>query len=178
MSHFLLTAAGPDRQGLVAEASKRLYALGCNLEDSSMTRLQGEFAMLLIFSAPPKADPKVLEKDLRSLEKLGMKIFLKPLSSREHAAPPSGGTTRLVTVYGGDRRGIVSRVTGALAEKGFNITDLATHRTGGEAAGYILYIEGEAPEGLSDDALAEALRKGVEDPQLTVTVKSLHASAL
>lgn len=178
MSHFLLTAAGPDRPGLVAEVSKHLFGLGCNLEDSSMTRLQGEFAMLLIFSAPPQADAAALEKDLKALEKMGMKVILKPLSAPEQKAPPASGNPRLVTVYGSDRRGLVSKITAALAGKGFNITDLSTHRTEAESAGYIVYIEGEAPRSVSDDALTSALREGVADPGLTVTVKSVDASPL
>jgi glycine cleavage system transcriptional repressor len=52
MKRYLLTAAGRDRPGLVAAVSKILFEEGCNLEDSAMTRLQGEFAILLILSGP------------------------------------------------------------------------------------------------------------------------------
>ena len=173
MAHYLLTAAGPDRPGLVADVSKLLFGLGCNLEDSSMTRIQGEFAMLVIFSAPPAAKPLTPAK-FKPLTKRGIRITLKPLTPKERRAPSSTGRTRIVAVYGPDKPGIVHRATEALAGRGFNITDLSTHRTEGETPGYILYIEGEAPEAVSDDELAKALREGV-DPALTVTVKPVES---
>ena len=53
MTHrWIVTVLGKDRPGIVAGATKVLYAIGANLEDSAMTRLAGEFAILLIFSAP------------------------------------------------------------------------------------------------------------------------------
>ena len=41
---WIVTALGQDRPGIVAGVTKVLYDLGCNLEDSAMTRLEGEFA--------------------------------------------------------------------------------------------------------------------------------------
>ncbi len=43
---FAITAIGKDRPGIVAGVSKALYDLGTNIEDSSMTILSGEFAMI------------------------------------------------------------------------------------------------------------------------------------
>lgn len=176
MAHYLLSAAGADRPGFVAQVSAALFAQGCNLEDSAMTRLQGEFAMLVIFSAPADAKPDALAAALKDLEKDGLRVFLKPLAAAERNAPKTNGRSRLVTVYGSDRPGIVSRVTETLAKQKFNITDLATHRTEGASAGYILYVEGEAPETVTDDALTRALSEQADG--LTVSVKALDSSSL
>jgi glycine cleavage system transcriptional repressor len=178
MAHYLLTAAGPDRPGLVAGVSKILFGLGCNLEDSSMTRLQGEFAMLVIFSSPAAAKPSSLTSRLKSLAKKGVRIELKALGPKERRAPSSKGKPRLVTVYGEDKPGIVYHVTEALAHCDFNVTDLNTHRTEGETAGYILYIEGEAPGCVSDQELADVVLEETEDLGLTVSVKPLESSPL
>jgi glycine cleavage system transcriptional repressor len=163
---------------MAARASKLLFSLGCNLEDTAMTRLQGEFAMLLIFSAPEGARPDGLAGALKALEEDGVRVFLKPLEARERREPATTGVQRLVTVYGGDRPGIVSRVTEALAEGGFNVTDLATHRTEGPQAGYILYIEGEAPASVPDDKLVALLKAKTEGLGLTASVKTLDAEPL
>ena len=41
MTHrWIVTALGKDRPGIVAGVTKVLYQLGCNLEDSAMTRLE------------------------------------------------------------------------------------------------------------------------------------------
>lgn len=179
MKRYLLTAAGRDRAGLVAAVSKILFENGCNLEDSAMTRLQGEFAVLVIFSGPARATG--VERALRALgKKLGLAVQLRPLTARESRAPKSADNAVLVTVYGADRPGIVHRVTDLLSRAKVNITDLTTHRTAapGHPSGYILLIEGEAPEGLTPVSLEDTLRAGVASPALTVGVKPLARQAL
>ncbi len=85
----------------------------------------------------------------------------------------------MVSVYGADRPGIVYHVTDRLARAKVNITDLSTHRTNtGKSAGYILYIEGELPRGLTPESLLSALRDGAAAWGVTVQVKPLAASAL
>lgn len=179
MKRYLLTAAGRDRPGLVAGVSKILFDHGCNLEDSAMTRLQGEFAMLLIFSAPARTAG--VEKALRTLgKKLKLATQVKLLSTVETRAPVAGGNAVLVTVYGADRPGIVHRVTQQLAEAKVNITDLTTHRTDapGGPSGYILYVEGEIPNGLTAPTLESALQAGVADLGVTLRVKPLTTQTL
>jgi len=179
MKRYLLTAAGRDRAGLVAAVSKILFDNGCNLEDSAMTRLQGEFAVLVIFSGPARATG--VERALRALgKKLGLAVQLKPLTARESRAPKNADNAVLITVYGADRPGIVHRVTHLLSRAKVNITDLTTHRTAapGRPSGYILYIEGEAPDGLAPAALESPLRAGVAQLGVTVGVKPLASQAL
>ena len=61
---LLLSAIGHDRPGIVSGLSKVLYEHGCNLEESSMTRLAGEFACILIVTPPPGLDLAVLQRGL------------------------------------------------------------------------------------------------------------------
>ena len=46
-----MSAIGKDRPGIVADLAELIFEHGCNLEDSSMTILGGEFAVLLLFTA-------------------------------------------------------------------------------------------------------------------------------
>ena len=48
---FALSAIGRDRPGIVADLAELIYECDCNLEDSSMTMLGGEFAVLLLLSS-------------------------------------------------------------------------------------------------------------------------------
>src|SRR4030065_172696 len=48
MGHFSVSVLGKDRPGIVAEVSRILYELGCNIEDSTCTILSGQFAMILV----------------------------------------------------------------------------------------------------------------------------------
>jgi glycine cleavage system transcriptional repressor len=175
MTRYLLTASGKDRPGLVEAVAKILFEEGCNLEDSAMTRLQGEFAVLLILSGP--ARPAGLEKKLKTMgRRLSLAVQLKPLARRKNRAPANNPL--LISVYGADRPGIVYRVAALLAKARVNISDLSTHRTEGKAPGYILYLEGEAPAGLSQESLEASLSAGTAGLGVTVSVKPIAAQAL
>jgi glycine cleavage system transcriptional repressor len=178
MKQYLLTAAGRDRPGLVAAVSKILFEEGCNLEDSAMTRLQGEFAILLIFSGP--ATTATLEKKVKALgKKLGLAVHLKPLSRRETQSASGSAERVLVSVYGADRPGIVHRVTQFLAQSKVNLSDLSTHRTEGKGtSGYILYLEGEIPTGATPQGLEQGLRKSLSEMGVTVSVKPVSSQPL
>lgn len=178
MKQFLLTAAGRDRPGLVAAVTKTLFEMGCNLEDSAMTRLQGEFAILLIFSGP--GSRAALARRLTALgRKNGLVTHVKELTSRESRAPKIPAQRLLVTLYGADQPGLVYRATRLLAQAKVNISDLSTHRTEGRgASGYILFIEGEAPAGITAAALERRLRQTLAVPGVTLHVKPIAATAL
>ena len=47
---FALSAIGRDRPGIVADLAQLIYDCDCNLEDSSMTILGSEFAVLLLLT--------------------------------------------------------------------------------------------------------------------------------
>ena len=47
---FALSAIGRDRPGIVADLAELIYECDCNLEDSSMTILGSEFAVLLLLT--------------------------------------------------------------------------------------------------------------------------------
>ena len=47
---FIMTAFCKDRPGIVADITETIYENGCNLEDSTMTSMLDEFAIILLFS--------------------------------------------------------------------------------------------------------------------------------
>ena len=47
MKRILITVSGKDKPGIIAKVTGLLYARGCNLEDVSMTLLEGQFAMMM-----------------------------------------------------------------------------------------------------------------------------------
>jgi glycine cleavage system transcriptional repressor len=61
-----VTAVGQDRPGIVAEFSGVLYRFGCNLEESTMTRLRDEFAMLLLVRLPEGGALAALQSTLEN----------------------------------------------------------------------------------------------------------------
>lgn len=149
--HFLLWASGEDKSGIVSAVTKALFDHGMNLEDSSMMRLGSEFGIFLIFTARSSEAAVRLEESLVSVRRgLKLSIGMKKISARQAAFKKKPGQPYLVSVHGPDRPGIVARVTGVLAKRGFNITDLSTHRTtSGAKPGYVLFIEGEVKRAAS-----------------------------
>ena len=152
-SQAILTVIGQDRPGIVSAVSQALYNAGCSIEDASMMRLGGYFAIMQVLRYP--ADLGSVEAALDSAtKKLDLKMHLDPVAPYSGAAeiPPNCR----VTVFGADHPGIVAHVTGALAEVGFNIIDLNSHLSGGEDRPvYIMTIQGSAPGGV--DAVEAAL---------------------
>jgi len=166
MTHrWIVTALGKDRPGIVAGVTKVLYQLGCNLEDSAMTRLEGEFAIMLIFSAPVRVSAERLQKAFASIERqLKLVIHLKALSAQETRTTVQRAQSYLLSVYGADRPGIVYRVSEALAKAEINITNVETHRSRGSASRrspslYLMMIEVEVPRRIPAAWLEQQLRK-------------------
>jgi glycine cleavage system transcriptional repressor len=141
-----LTAIGRDRPGIVASLSKVLYEKGCNLEDSSMTRLKGDFAILLLIALPSGLSAGDLESALKASNR-DLTLSLRELSPDESGeGPASSSLPFTLMVYGVDHPGIVYRVAQEAAELKVNITDLRTHVT--QSAGndlYTLIMEVEVP---------------------------------
>jgi glycine cleavage system transcriptional repressor len=191
---WIVTALGQDRPGIVAGVAEVLYRLGCNLEDSAMTRLEGEFAIMLIFSSPAGSSAQSLSRAFRPLERrLKLVVHLKPLTGRETRAPRPRGRPHVISVYGADRPGIVYRVSQLLARAGVNITDVHTHRSpstrsarsGSRAksrdagpALYAMLLEVELPGGRSPKAVEQRLRQAAKRLRVRLSLRPAEAAVL
>ena len=180
MPRWIVTALGQDQPGIVAAVTKVLYQLGCNLEDSAMTRLEGEFAIMLIFSMPQRIDEKTIHARFQPLErKLALAIHLKRLNAREAQAPRRRGQTHLISIYGADRPGIVFRVSEALARIGINITDVHTHRSTGRGPSlYLLLLEVEIPPRLLASSVKTQLARIAKQLRVELSLRPSQAAIL
>ncbi|MCG3205162.1 MAG: hypothetical protein KCHDKBKB_01881 [Elusimicrobia bacterium] len=144
MNYYLLSASGQDHPGFVAQITKILFDLNCNLEDSSMMRLGSEFAMFLIFTSRKNLAEK---KFIFKKNSFGMKLGIRKITKQQAQFQPAKKDSYIIRVHGKDQPGLVFHITDFLAKKKFNITDLRSHRSGlGQSHGYILFIEGETLE--------------------------------
>ena len=177
---WIVTALGQDRPGIVAGVTKVLYSLGCNLEDSAMTRLEGEFTIMLIFSSAATASEARLRAAFAPLQRrLGLAIHLKRLTRQETGAPHTRGAPHRISVYGADRPGIVFRVAELLARTGVNITDVHTHRSAGRAPSlYLLLLEVELPSRVTSGALERKLKQLGQRLAVQVSVQPSGADVL
>lgn len=162
-----MSALGADGPGIVAAVSGAVGEQGCNLEDSTMTILQGQFAILLVVTAPEGTTAGSLEAALRtSAERFDLVIAVRPLKDD----PPGAGSASAqdsealtVSVHGADRPGIVRAVADALAGRGGNVVDLSTQLVGDPGRPvYVLTLRAVAPAGSADDVADEVMRTAAE----------------
>ena len=183
-SRWIVTAFGKDRPGIVAGVAKILYQRGCNLEDSAMTRLEGEFAIMLIFSAGPAMTAERLQTAFEPLQRrMRLAIHLKRLTKPETATPRARGRRYLISVYGADRPGIVAHVSELLARSGANIVDVHTHRSvaSGVRRGpslYLLVLEVELSRTVSAPSVERKLKHAAQRLHVEVNMHPADVTVL
>lgn len=167
--HLVVTVVGRDRPGIIARAAGLLSGLGMNLEDSSMTRLRGHFAMTLVCSGA--ADVAAVRQALAPLADGSLDVTVGPAPAREASAvgATDGSESWLVSVHGADRLGIVAQVAAVVADHDGNITDLTT-RLAGEL--YVLTAEVDLPAG-GGQQLRDALRRTADTLGVHIALEPL-----
>ncbi len=163
---FLLSAFSKDRPGIVADISQVIYENGYNLEESSMTNLAGEFAILLLLSSSSLVNEveaqEKLSSECRRLERdKGITAFIRPVG-QELPHPKSNISIKTINVEGLDQAGIVYGVSRFLADNGINISTLSTEvRSSPEsgAAIYFMTILVEIPAVLSLQTVEDGLAR-------------------
>jgi glycine cleavage system transcriptional repressor len=172
MSHFVLTAIGRDRPGIVDGLSGFLKEHGGNIEDSRMAILGGEFAVMLLFAvAPDRAEG--LARDLpRYAEQAKLTAVLHQTTSptqrdRRPAVPLRVEAVAL------DHPGIVHEVAHALSELGVNIESLTTRVTEAPMSGSPLFemtLEVSVPSSIQLDGVRARLAEIAVRLNLYLTV--------
>jgi len=120
---LVISALGEDHPGIVNQLSRSILDYGCNIEDSRMTVLGGEFAAILLVEGRWNTLAKV-ENGLPELgRQLGMTIISKRTGERSaaHNLLPYA-----VDVVAMDHPGIVNNLAAFFAERNINIEDMAT----------------------------------------------------
>jgi glycine cleavage system transcriptional repressor len=172
VTSLAITVLGHDRPGIIAETTARLAELGLNLEDSSMTRLRGHFAMTLICAgAAAAADVESALDGLTADGTLTVTVREVP----EEESLPASGTPWILSVHGADRPGIVSSLVAEVARVGGNITDLTT-RLAGDL--YVLVAEIDLPAGVDVPALDGAIHAVATTLGVDATLREAEADEL
>jgi glycine cleavage system transcriptional repressor len=175
----VITGAGRDQVGIVAQLTGVLYKLGCNLLDSSMTLLRGEFAIILMTTLGEQVTLEQLRVELEAVQDaLNFHLQIRELSE-DQLKMTAGMDDKvcIISVYGADKPGIVSGITNKLAELGANITDVETTRTSqdpGASSVFIMILEAGLPEGVQTDFVRTELKKSAIELGVDVTVQELE----
>lgn len=135
MKSFSLSAIGRDQPGIVAAITEPLFKHGCNIEDSSMTILGAEFAVILLMRLPREVDFDSLIKEIKEVGKAcALTIDMKEVAE-DTQEEPTALSNYILTLYGEDSTGLIYKTANLLFEEGINITDLETKTARSEGNG-------------------------------------------
>lgn len=122
--HLVISAVGADKPGIVNGLSKAILECGCNIVDSRMTVLGGEFALILLVSGNWNAVAK-LENLLPGIGKrLDLTIASKRTEQRKAATNLLPYAVDVVSI---DHPGIVYNLANFFSSRDINIQDLVTN---------------------------------------------------
>jgi len=151
----LISVHCQDRVGLVAAITGRLFDLGGNLSDTTFAVLGGGADFTSICELPDGVDLAETEADLRALPELdGADVAVRPFGMASIHGP-SGRVTHRITVSGGDRPGLITRLCEVFVEFKANIVRLYAEKTpAGGGDSYAITAEVWIPEGRAPSCLA------------------------
>jgi glycine cleavage system transcriptional repressor len=176
---FILSAIGQDRPGLVADLAELVYDCDANLEDSRMTILGTDFAVILLASSSAPGSADRLGQGAKRLERdHGLTILIRALEGGPRSSVPAPGHRLFhVRAAGEDRAGIVVGICRVLAEHAVNIADLATRSRPGPGGSphYEMTITAEVPERLEPESLRAALEREADRLVIDVALEPADA---
>lgn len=172
---FAITAIGVDRPGIVAAVAGALTNVGGNVEDSAMTILGGQFAILLLVATDVPRD-ELTQQLAQATVELGLTVHVNEVGPSDPAGRTASAPTHVLSVYGADRPGILAGVTRTLADAEANVTDLETRLLSpGEDPVYAMVIELVVADA---ERTAAAVAATCEELGVDHTLRSLDAEVL
>jgi glycine cleavage system transcriptional repressor len=128
MSNVLVSVFCPDKTGLIAAIAGQLFDVGANLGDTSFAVLGAGAEFSAICQIPAHLSAAELKAELAALPELdGAEISVAPFGlDAEHG--PTARVTHVVSVSGGDRPGLIARLSEAFTQFHANIVRMDAQR--------------------------------------------------
>ena len=168
---LIISAIGRDRPGIVDSLSGAIFEKGCNLEDSRMAILGGEFALVVLVSGAPEGLAEVRRAAGAIASALDLTVQFK--DTRIGPAGPDR-VERIpykLTAVSLDHPGIVHRIAHLLASHDVNVASLETRLTHAPVSGtpiFALELEAQVPASLPLEQLREALGRLSEEENIDI----------
>jgi len=168
---IVISALGKDRPGIVNQFSKAVLDAGGNIEESRMSVLGGEFALMVLVSGDSKAIDAI-ERDLGPLQnKLALTLIAKRTEARTTQAP---GRPYAVNVVAMDHPGIVHHVSQFFSSKHINVEEMDTNAYAAPHTGtrmFSLSMTISVPAGISIGALRDEFADFCDELNLDSTIE-------
>jgi glycine cleavage system transcriptional repressor len=161
-AYAVISAIGADRVGIVDDLSGIVAEAGCNIEESKMAVLGGEFAIMMLVSLEAPALGALNARVAQIEAALGLKIGVVRTGA---ARAQEGGRPYALETVSLDGRGIVHSISAVLRRRGINIEDLETSTESAPFTGAPLFrLRAELVIG--PEVPVAALRRELEELQI------------
>ncbi len=181
MKKVYITGIGPDRPGIVAAMTEVLAHNRGNLEDTTMTILGRQFALIMIGSFPADIPlERICEEYATTGRNLGLTIFVHEFDEEGEHKTPVNKNPYIISVAGHDRTGITFEITRILSKFRVNITDLNAQIIEGEEGQpvYIMMIECDMPKDIERELFERELAMMGESLNVEITYHPVEHVAL
>lgn len=121
MHNVLVSVFCPDRTGLIAAISGHLFEIGANLGDTSFAVLGAGAEFTSVCAIPDDVDAGSLTSSLSELADLADATVTVREFSLADRQGPRASVTHLISVSGGDRPGLIARLSEMFTQFGANI---------------------------------------------------------
>lgn len=172
-SFLVITALGRDKPGIVDKLSEAVTNCDCNIVDSRMTVLGGEFAVILMVSGKWNQLAK-LEDALQGLrESLELTITSKRTEPGEPATDLMPYTVEVISI---DHPGIVYELAHFFSKRNINIQELNTTRYSAAHTGtpmFALHITANIPADIHVATLRDEFLDFCESQNMDATIEPM-----
>ena len=134
MKKIVINAFGKDRVGIVSEITEIVHSYGGNVEKSHMSKLDQEFAVIMLASVKSGLSNQTLASRLNAIQNLFV-----------HVNETNSSKTDLkskkweILVDGADHEGIIYYISEILKKKNINIIELITKTINAPVTGATLF---------------------------------------
>lgn len=172
---LVVTAIGPDRPGLVRALAGHIRKLGGNIEDTRMSKLGGEFAVLVLVTGEAAALGELKASAPQLESALGVSCFF-----RDTSTAPRKSSASLFNFHasGLDHPGIVESVTEVLAARSINVTSFTSRIENAPLTGtpiFVIDVEVELPEEVDHQELVNSLGEACARENLEFSLEKAGA---
>jgi glycine cleavage system transcriptional repressor len=168
--YAVVRAIGSDRIGVVDDVSEVVELTACNIEESKMSVLGGEFAVMMLVSGTESAIDTLMNYDFKNGD---LKDFTVDVIRTKEPPTSRLGVPYVIETVSLDSPGIVHAVTALLARENISVEELETETTPAPFTGsplFTLRIRITLPGPKRAAQLKEILQRLALDRDLDISV--------
>lgn len=123
---LLLTGAGRDRVGIVKDITGLIFDEEGNIDDSRMSKLKQNFALMILLELPEENVKSFMEKIKASRENFGIHLEATEVYEEKGKTSENQDYKVMIELVGDDQPGIVYNLTQHIAGQNANIDKIDT----------------------------------------------------